>query len=137
MIVGSGIDTVEIIRFIPWTIYPHTRLQRIFSDTEIAYCLACPTKAAERFAIRFAAREACTKALSALDPSITIPLLTVCKALRIDHHPNGAPLVTISWDLLESYVLPHQLAIHCSLTHTRTHATALILIERHKHSRIT
>ena len=36
MILGIGIDTVEVIRFGDW----HSRfdLQRLFSESEIAYC---------------------------------------------------------------------------------------------------
>ena len=58
MIVGIGIDSVEINRFKNWKTYQYVKLRRIFSENEIAYCLAAPTKIDERFALRFAAREA-------------------------------------------------------------------------------
>jgi holo-[acyl-carrier protein] synthase len=63
MIVGLGIDIAEIDR-IEQTIarYDRSFLERIFTPAEIAYCQR-HRNAAERFAGRFAAKEAAMKAL--------------------------------------------------------------------------
>ena len=55
--IALGIDSVDIERFSDWYTMPD-RYKRIFSDTEIAYCLSVPAKSAERFATRFAASRA-------------------------------------------------------------------------------
>lgn len=63
MIVGLGIDIAEIDR-IEQAIARHGRgfLERIFTPAEIAYCQR-HRNSAERFAGRFAAKEAAMKAL--------------------------------------------------------------------------
>jgi holo-[acyl-carrier protein] synthase len=63
MIIGSGIDLVEIVR-IQQSIdrYGERFLDRIFTGAEQAFCLR-KRKSAESFAARFAAKEAAAKAL--------------------------------------------------------------------------
>ena len=63
MIIGSGIDLVEIAR-IQHSIdrYGARFLDRVYTPAEQAYCLR-KRKAAESFAARFAAKEAGAKAL--------------------------------------------------------------------------
>ena len=63
MIVGLGVDIAEVDR-IAATIERHGRpfLERVFTPAEIAYCER-HRNAAERFAGRFAAKEAAMKAL--------------------------------------------------------------------------
>ena len=64
MIVGTGIDATEIQR-IHDSIerFGDRFLRRIFTAEEQAYCLRKRQKSAESFAARFAAKEACAKAL--------------------------------------------------------------------------
>ena len=50
MILGVGIDAVEIARFADWHTKSDKQLRRIFSEEEMAYCLSVPAKTAERFA---------------------------------------------------------------------------------------
>lgn len=63
MIVGSGVDMVEIVR-IEETVarYGERFLRRIYRPAEIAYCQR-KRNCAESFAARFAAKEAAAKAL--------------------------------------------------------------------------
>jgi holo-[acyl-carrier protein] synthase len=131
MIVAMGIDAVEIDRFAAWHTKSRTSLQRIFSDEEIDYCLKNRASSAERFAVRFAAKEACLKALSTLSPASTISLLRVCKAAIVKKHPNGVPYIAIAWELLPdiSPVLQHY-RWHLSLTHTKQTAMALLVVEK-------
>jgi len=132
MILGIGIDSVEIARFNEWVTFSKERMLRIFSAYELDYCLALPAKSAERLAVRFAAREACFKALSPLYP--TAPFLTLCKAITILHNPSGSPVLSIDWEYLAQKGHPkniQKLAIHLSLTHTRTLATAIVILEKH------
>ncbi|MDZ4124104.1 MAG: 4'-phosphopantetheinyl transferase superfamily protein [Hydrogenophaga sp.] len=133
MIVGIGIDSVETARFTPWKTYPRTRLQRIFSDEEINYCLANTTKSAQRFASRFAAREAFFKALATTIPGHTISLLAVCRHIKITRMPRGETTVTVDWKkLLAQEPLTPYAPFTCliSATHTKTTTTVIIMLQK-------
>jgi holo-[acyl-carrier protein] synthase len=125
MIVGVGLDAVEIVRFQQWHLFPPKMLARIFSEQEIEYCLSSSTKSAERFAVRFAAREAFFKAISSMKGDKKLSFLTVCKKVAVATYPNGAPLLEVEWDFFSPLrpVIPL-----LTLTHTATTATALVII---------
>jgi holo-[acyl-carrier protein] synthase len=133
MIVGLGIDSVEIERFASW----HTKpwLGRILSAQEIDYCLSNTRLAPQRFAVRFAAREALYKALSGAIPGHTIPFLTLCRAATLENQ-NSPPALRVDWKLLQPHAPPdfqgNPLHILVSLTHTRVTATAIVIIEKNK-----
>lgn len=122
MILGIGVDSVEIARFAHWHTYSAKQLLRIFSHEEIDYCLSVPSKSAERFAVRFAAREALFKAYCAWQPDHRIPFLSFCNAVTIIKK-KGIPEVVIDDQLPEC-------KITISLTHTRTIATAFVILEQ-------
>jgi holo-[acyl-carrier protein] synthase len=62
MIVGTGIDIVDITRFERFVAEENTALfRRIFTAAEIEYCSA-RKRSAQHFALRFAAKEALLKA---------------------------------------------------------------------------
>jgi len=131
MIRGIGIDTIEIERFKNWHTYPKQKLLRIFSAQEIVYCRSNPAKTAERFAVRFAAREAFFKAYNHVVNNATVPFLTVCKNIQILHQKNGAPQMHAAWqNLLPSTTNHHQFKTHISLAHSQATATAFVIIER-------
>src|SRR5947209_6680335 len=96
MIVGVGIDSVEIERFTHWHQRPHKQLTRVFSTSEIRYCLSVSSKSAERFAARFAAKEAFYKAVHGII-STKLPLLGVCSHVEVIHTDNGTPQLVIDW----------------------------------------
>lgn len=131
MIVGLGIDSVDIVRFAEWHTKSKKELERIFSTQEIIYCLDTPALSAERFAARFAAREAFFKAFQATHPQATIPLLTQCKAVSVKNGPQGAPELIVDWAILERKMASQQikpLRSLISLTHTETTATAVVVL---------
>lgn len=129
MILGIGVDSVEIKRFATWSSYPQKMLLRIFSEQEIVYCLQNPTKTAERFAVRFAAREAFFKALSMYLPKHTVPFLTLCRLITIQKNKNNSPYLMIDWEQIASYqpIKPTETLI--SFTHTKQIATAFIILQ--------
>lgn len=129
MITGVGIDSVEIKRFQNWHTYPKKQLLKVFTETEITYCLSQPNQSAQRFAARFAVREAFFKALCSSYPEIKFPFLTCCKAIEVKHYPNGAPFLAIAWQQLN---MPQEAPIQaiCSLTHTDNTATALVILQK-------
>jgi len=128
MIIGVGIDAVEISRFADWHSKSLARLRRIFSEPEIVYCLQNPAKSAERFAARFAAREAVYKVLHAHAP---IPFLTLARAITITKGQHGKPALIIDWQLLSTWDTPLLRTVHwhLSLTHTNTTSIACIIGE--------
>lgn len=125
MIVGIGIDAVDIARFSNWYTYSTKKLGRVFSEDEIAYCMLICAKTKERFAARFAAKEAFYKAFFAAYPSNTIPFLTLCKAISLYSSVNRKPELLINWEILGK----SPLTCHISLTHTATMATAFVILE--------
>ncbi len=132
MIIGIGIDSVEIHRFNHWHTYNKKQLQRLFSESEIAFCLSEPRLSAERFAIRFAAREACYKAFGHIVKEHMIPFLTLCKAITIHRSAQGFPSVMIDWKALQPYTKkpsPPDYELFLSLTHTEITATAFVIIQ--------
>lgn len=119
-----GIDAVDIIRFIHWSSFSKKKLSRIFSNEEQTYILSVPEKTAERFAARFAAKEAFYKAVSALLPAPQ-PFLHIAKLCTIESLPTGRPVMHINWEALSLSPMPVQV----SLTHTKTTAFAVVIIE--------
>lgn len=131
MILGIGIDTVDVARFATWHTYTPQQLRRIFSHEEITYALSTPHLFAQRLAVRFAAREALFKALSAA--GLHIPFLTLCKATTLIKSPNGVPRFLLNWHLLQKYkgaVDGATVSLNLSLTHTATTATAYVVVEK-------
>jgi len=131
MIKGIGIDSVEIERFIDWVSHSKEKLKKIFSDKEIMYCLDNKGKAAERFAARFAVKEAFYKALSQILPNNGIPLLTACKAVSVKQEENGNPTLSIDWEKIpqcRSFKNAYQSLV--SITHTKNTATAIVMLEK-------
>lgn len=125
MILGIGVDSVEIARFSHWHTYSKKHLLRILSQSEIDYCLSIPAKSAERFAVRFAAREALFKTYSSWQPDHHIPFLSFCKAVEIIKKNNGVPEV-----FFDVKIIPNHCKILISLSHSRTIATAFVIFEQ-------
>lgn len=121
MIIGIGIDAVEIERFNNF--HQHPNLNRLFSPEEIAYCLKEPKKSAERFASRFAAKEALYKALTQACGKAPAPFLTLCACTTIKLTPG--PTMIINWNVLN---IPIH-SVLTSITHTKNTALAQVIIQ--------
>jgi len=132
MIIGLGIDSVEIERFKQWNSFSKQKLLRIFSEQEISYCLQSKAKIAERFAAHFATREAFFKAIQTAYPTIYMPFLSVCRTISISTAHNGSPILIINEDMLRQIsnnAINKPLSSLITITHTRTTATACILLQ--------
>jgi holo-[acyl-carrier protein] synthase len=124
MILGIGVDLVEVGRLRRAIgSYGDSFVRRIFTDAEAAYCRRC-AHPEQRFATRFAAKEAALKALG-VGWSKGARFLDV----EVGNNPLGAPYITFYGRALE---LSRQLGvekIHVSLTHHSDFAIAQVLLE--------
>jgi holo-[acyl-carrier protein] synthase len=132
MIIGIGIDTVEIERFFHWAKLSPKSLQRVLSQKEIEYCLLKGTQSAASFAARFAAKEAFLKALSTTYNG-HLQLLTLAKTVELEKKENGAPSLVVDWPAVRAHYasleMPNTVTAHVSISHTRSIATAIVLLE--------
>ena len=135
MILGIGIDSVEIKRFSHWRKFSKKTLQRVFSSEEIDYCLITPAKSRERFAVRFAVREAFFKAYSSAFPPRRIPFLTVCRQLMLKKTAYGVPYLFIQWAqfIRNNNRITSKITTNISFSHTKTIATAVVILQSDLH----
>ena len=134
MILGVGIDTIEIERFADWYDHPKEKLQKLFADQEITYCLESKETSAQRFAARFAAKEAFFKAwqYSCIIRDVQTAnrtLLMLAKYVSVMNLENGCPTLQVDWQSLLP-TLKEEPKAHISLTHTKKAATAIVIIEQ-------
>lgn len=137
MILGLGIDLVEVARFEPWTAYNPERLSRVFSAVELADCRDANGRlGAEKLAVRYAAKEALYKALSATLVSLKLTnqqfgLLALAPLVSVRHDTWGVPTLDVAWEAIAQLTgsqLP-ALSVNVSLSHERTIAAAVVTIE--------
>ncbi len=124
MIIGSGIDMVEIER-IQQSVHRFGErfLNRVYTPAEQAYCLR-RRKAAESLAARFAAKEAGAKALGT-----GISRGVYWHEIEVVREPGGRPSLCFSGRAAE--IARHLGVAHAalSLTHTGSLAMASVLLE--------
>lgn len=117
--VSVGVDIVEVGRIADAIDRWGTRfLQRIFTQTEIAYC-SKKVRAAESFAVRFAAKEAFAKALK-------IGRVSIWREVEVIRGEGPRPSVLLHGAARE---LVGARRVDLSLSHASTHAVAVVLVE--------
>ncbi len=124
MIVGTGIDIAEVPR-IAQSIerFGDRFLRRIFTDGEIRYCDSKANRA-ERYAARFAAKEAAMKALgTGWNHGVR---WCDCEVTRL---PGGRPTLTFHGKAAEFAAKLGTKNIALSLTHTKEQAMAQVILE--------
>jgi holo-[acyl-carrier protein] synthase len=124
MIVGSGIDMVEIGR-IERAVerYGPRFLDRVYTAAEQAYCLR-KRKAAESLAARFAAKEAGAKALGT-GISFGVSWLEI----EVVREPSGRPTVQFHGRAAQIAALLGVARAAVSITHTASLAMASVVLE--------
>jgi holo-[acyl-carrier protein] synthase len=124
MIVGIGVDIVEVERMRRAVErYGDHFVRRVFTEDEAGYCRRC-AHPEQRFATRFAAKEA---ALKALGVGWTQGLQFT--EVEITNNELGAPSISFSGRALELSRGLGVERIHVSLTHHRDFAIAQVLLE--------
>jgi holo-[acyl-carrier protein] synthase len=124
MIKGIGIDAIELERIDGvYQRYDSRFLDRVFSPEEKAYALRYKDPI-PRLAARFAAKEACMKALGT-GWNVGVRW----KDIVVVNDQMGAPEMRLfgrAKEIFEKLSADH---IHLSITHSREHATAVVIIE--------
>jgi holo-[acyl-carrier protein] synthase len=125
MIVGIGVDLVEVERLNrAIQCYGDRFVSRVFSPEEAAYCRRC-AHPEQRFATRFAAKEAALKALG-----VGWAQGLQFRDVEVTNNELGAPAITFSGRALELSRRLEVETVHVSLTHHRNFAIAQVVLER-------
>ena len=124
MIIGSGVDLCEVPRLKSATERHGERfLQRIFTASEIAYC-GSKANSFERYAARFAAKEAGMKALgTGWRKGVT------WHDFEVTRQPGGRPTLELHGRAKEIANQMGVAHISLSLTHTAEQALAMVIFE--------
>jgi holo-[acyl-carrier protein] synthase len=125
MIVGTGIDIAEVPR-IREVIERHGQrfLQRVFTEGEIQYCESKANRV-ERYAARFAAKEAGMKALgTGWNHGVR------WRDIEVARKPGGRPTLLLHGKAAEFAAKLGATNIALSLTHTTDQAMAQVILER-------
>ena len=124
MIVGTGIDIAEVDR-IAASIQRFGRrfTERVFTPDEIRYCESKANKA-ERYAARFAAKEAGMKAIgTGWKHGVT------WHDIEVKRVPGGRPTLVFSGKAAQFFDKLGATKAHLSLTHTAEFAMAQVILE--------
>ena len=124
MIVGTGIDIVEISRIRKIIAKSGDRfLMRVFTPEEQRFCLARQDPA-PHFAARFAAKEAVLKALET-GWAKGVTWLDV----EVQRQEYGAPIIRLYGAAKEIAASKGVGRVHLSLSHTNNWAAATVILE--------
>ena len=124
MIVGTGIDIAEVPR-IAASIerFGERFLHRVFTEGEIRYCESKANRV-ERYAARFAAKEAAMKAIgTGWNHGVAWRDIEVCR------EPGGRPTLAFHRKAAEFAAKLGARHVALSLTHTAEHAIAQVILE--------
>lgn len=117
MVVGVGVDIIEIARIAAAVEHSERFVHRIYTPGEIAYCQQASPPFA-RLAGRFAAKEAVMKALE----SGWGPL--AWQEIEVQKGPQGQPLVALSGAARELAQKRGVRRVLLSISHSRDYAVA-------------
>lgn len=121
MIIGIGIDIIEIRR-IERALSPRF-IERVFTSREIAYCEA--SRRIEKYAARFAAKEAARKAIGAATPVTALSWHDV----EVISSPEGAPQLIWHGRAAELVKKLKVTRTHVSMSHSLDYAIAQVILE--------
>lgn len=121
MIIGIGIDIIEIYRI--KRALSARFIERVFTPREIAYCEQ--SRRVEKYAARFAAKEAARKAIGAATPVTALSWQDV----EVVSSPEGAPQLVFHGRAAELLQMLKVTRTHVSLSHSMDNAIAQVLLE--------
>jgi holo-[acyl-carrier protein] synthase len=124
MIIGLGIDMIEVAR-VGEKIDKHNGFrEKIFSSGEVTFC-ENQTNKNESYAARFAAKEAFLKA-SGYGLQLGLELADI----EVIHDSLGKPLIKLNGHFAEEAVKNNWNKIHLSISHLKSIACAVVIIEQ-------
>jgi holo-[acyl-carrier protein] synthase len=124
MICGIGIDLVEndrLARIIAK--WGSKFMQRVFSEGEISYCEK-HVQAVVNYGARFAAKESFVKALG-----IGLGMGVKLKEIEVVNDKKGKPELVLRGEAKAQIEKRNIVKVHLSLTHTKSYASAIVLLE--------
>ena len=124
MVVGTGIDIAEVPR-LEQTIqrFGQRFLHRVFTEAEIRYCESKANRV-ERYAARFAAKEAAMKAIgTGWNHGVAWRDVEVCR------QPGGRPTMEFHGKAAEFAARLGAAHVALSLSHTAQYAIAQVILE--------
>lgn len=124
MIVGNGIDIVEVSRIAEKLSKGDAFRDKIFSKEEIEYCERCAVPS-ESYAARFAAKEAFLKATGK-----GMMLGYDLNEIEIINNEDGKPFIKLSGNFKNYFDENGWKSIHVSLSHIQKTACAFVIIEK-------
>ena len=124
MILGTGIDICEVGRIgASIARFGDRFVQRVFTKDEIRYCQS-KKNSVERFAARFAAKEAAMKALgTGASRGVT------WTSIEVGHAPGGRPVLRLHGTAARIAEQAGVRRISVSVTHTESQAMAMVIFE--------
>ena len=121
MIKGIGCDLIELDRIAKvYNRHGVNFLKRIYTDSEVAYCLSHKNPI-PALAARFAAKEAAAKAFGT-----GIGTAFTWHDSFVYNNTEGKPLLLFS-EKCQNYFGKH--IVHLSLSHSHSHAMAMVILE--------
>lgn len=124
MIIGTGIDIIEVQRVAEKVGKQNGFREKIFSASEISFCESKINRS-EHYAARFAAKEAFLKAIGkGLTETFDLNQIVV------SNDELGKPTITLTGQLEIKARELHWTKIHVSLSHLKSIACAVVVIER-------
>lgn len=122
-VVGLGVDLVDVERVARILKRRTTFVRRVFTPKEIEYCER-QANPAESYAARWAAREACRKALGGIRSMRW-------HDVRVDRAPSGAPRLILEGTSRARADALGVSEVMVALTHERRMAAAFCVAVRH------
>jgi len=124
MIRGIGTDSIELERIARvYADWGNVFLQKVYTQSEREY-FAQWADPIPRIAGRFAAKEACMKALgTGWSGGVR------WRDIEVTRHPSGKPVVQLHGKARRIFSSLDALDIHCSITHSRRVALAVVIFE--------
>jgi holo-[acyl-carrier protein] synthase len=124
LILGTGIDIIEVDRVGKQVEKNNGFREQIFTDRETAYCEARRSKA-QNYAVRFAAKEAFFKAIGTGWRGGL-----AWKEVEVLNNRLGKPEIVIHGKVKKFLEKRNITGIHVSLSHISNLATAIVIIEK-------
>ncbi len=122
MKIHCGVDLIELDRFLK-ALTGDSFKNKVFTQSEIAYCEARGKGSLQSYAARFCAKEAVAKALgTGIAKGVSF------QDIEIINKESGKPEVSLSGEAARTYKDMGAISIDVSLTHSRDYAMAQVVI---------